>query len=142
MVGTSKSSIPSEVKTASPNEARIAATRSGVWPIVSQALRVRGASSVTPRVENSNMAPIGTRKKAPSTRKTATRKICSLSRRLRLIRRIHRQSSLQPPGCPALEHRIEDHHDGHQDDHHQGKRGGDTGAGQADFAGERIRNQQ
>src|SRR5437867_2471196 len=109
MVGTSKSSMPSEVKTASPNEARMAATRSGVCAMVSQALRVRGAVSVTPRVENSNMAPIGTRKKAPSTRKTATRKIRSLRRRLRLMRTTSRRRSWQPPRRRPLQHRVEHH---------------------------------
>src|SRR5205823_15013455 len=142
MVGTSKSRMPSEVKTASPNEARMAATRSGVCAMVSQALRVRGAVSVTPRVENSNMAPIGTRKKAPSTRKTATLKICSLRRRLLLMRTTSRRRSLQPPRRPPLQHRVEhhDHRDNH--DHHQGERRGNSGVRQADLAGERIRDQQ
>src|SRR5256886_11773829 len=142
MGGTSKSSIPSEVKTASPNDAGMAATRSGVCPMLSQALSVRGAVSVTPRVENSNMAPIGRRKKAPSTRKTATRKICSLSRRLRLMTTPSPRRSLQPPRRPPLQHRVQHHHDRDDDNHYQGQRGGDPRVRQADLAGERIGDQQ
>src|SRR5881227_4313516 len=142
MVGTSNRSIPSEVSTASAREAKMAATRSGVCAIVSQALRVRGASSVTPRVENSNMAPIGTRKKAPSTRKTATRKICSLSLRLRLMMTPSPRRSLQPPRRPPLQHRVQHHHDRDDDNHYQGQRGGDPRVRQADLAGERIGDQQ
>src|SRR3989442_15152936 len=142
MVGTSSTSMPSEVRTANPNEARMAATRSGVCAMVSHAFSVRGASSVTPRVENSNMAPIGTRKKAPSTRKTAIRKIWSLRRRLRLIWTTSRRRSLQPLRRPPLQHRIE-HHDHRDDhDHYQGERRGDSGVRQADFAGERVGDQQ
>ena len=44
-------------------------------------------SNVVLRVENSNMAPIGTRKKTPITTNTTTRKTCSLSRRERFTRR-------------------------------------------------------
>src|SRR5256714_2323755 len=122
MVGTSRTSIPTEVITARTRDARIAATRSGVWKMVCQAASVRGASPF-PRVENSNIAPIGTKKKAPKTRKTTTRKICSLSRRFRLIPPDQRRvRSLQPFGGSALKQGVKDHYHGNDHDHDEGQR--------------------
>ena len=49
---------------------------------------------------------------------------------------------MQPLRRPPLQHGVE-HHDHRDDhDHHQGERRGNSGVRQADFAGERVRDQQ
>src|ERR1700674_5848783 len=110
IVGSSKTSIPSDVITASCSEVTIPFTRPGVWAICTQASSVRGEVTLLPRVENSSMAPIGTRKKAPMTRRTTARKIRSLSRRELF-------TLAQPTRGAPLKQRIKRHHDDDDDDH-------------------------
>src|ERR1700682_2146867 len=74
MVGRISTSIAMDVIAASSSEAVIATTRSGVLAMLVQASRLRGAVTLFPRVENSNIAPSGTRKNAPISKKMATRK--------------------------------------------------------------------
>ena len=66
MVGRSSASIPAEVIRASSSDAVMASTSSGSAPMLVKALRVRGLPIPTPRVANSTMAAIGSRKKRPS----------------------------------------------------------------------------
>src|ERR1700674_3611174 len=133
MVGRRSTSIAMEVIAASSRDAVIASIRSGVLMMLVQASRVRGAVSLFPRVENSNIAPIGTRKNAPMTRRTATRKTCSLSLRDRVM-----PGSSQPPRCSSLKQRVQRHHDGDDDDHRQRERLGKTGLRLARLAGEQA----
>src|ERR1700687_69866 len=113
MVGSNSTSIAIEVMAASSSEATIASMRSGVLTMLVHATRVRGLSTLVPRVENSNIAAIGARTNAPSTRKTAPRNSCSLTRRDRVMR------STQPARGASLEERVEQHHDCNDDDHRQ-----------------------
>src|ERR1700694_839853 len=129
----SSTSIAIDVMAASSSDAVMASTRSGVLIMLVQASRVRGAVSLFPRVENSNIAPIGTRKNAPMTRRTATRKTCSLSLRDRVM-----PGSSQPPRCSSLKQRVQRHHDGDDDDHRQRERLGKTGLRLARLAGEQA----
>src|SRR5712664_3956935 len=85
IVGMSSTSIAIDVIAASSSEAVMASMRSGVLRMLVHASMVRGAVTLLPRVENSNIAAMGTRKKAPMTRNTITRKTRSLLRRERLI---------------------------------------------------------
>src|SRR5438105_10424393 len=121
MVGSTSTSMTTEVIAASSSDAMIASPRPGVVPMAVQALRVRGALTLFPRVENSNMAPIGPRKKAPRTTKTTMRKIWSLRRRERF-----NAGSPQPMRCAPLEQRVKDHHDEDDHDHGQCQRFGET----------------
>src|ERR1700730_4207185 len=125
MVGSSRASMATEVIAASCNETVMAVTRSGVVPIADQASRVRGALMPLPRVENSNIAPIGRRKNAPITSKTVVRKIRSLRRRDLFTR------SPEPSGRSALEQAVQHHHDRNDQDHRERQRLGEAGLGPA-----------
>src|SRR5712664_296866 len=133
MVGKRMASMAIDVMTASSSDAVIASIRSGVLAMLVHASRVRGAVALLPRVENSNIAPIGTRKKAPITRKTMTRKSWSLSRRDRIM-----PVSPQPPRRPSLQQRVKRHHDGDDHDHRQRERFGKTRLRLARLAGEQA----
>src|SRR6266550_6192044 len=122
MVGSTSTSITTDVIAASSSEAMIASVRPGVLAICVHASRLRGALMELPRVENSNIAPIGTRKKAPSTRNTVIRKIWSLSRR-----DLFTVGSSQPVRGAPLEQRVERHDDQDDDDHRQRQRLGIAG---------------
>ena len=63
-----------DVIAASSSEAMIASTRSGVLMMLVHATSVRGAMTLFPRVENSNIAAMGPRKKSPMMRNTTPRK--------------------------------------------------------------------
>ena len=80
IVGTSSTSIAIEVMRASCSEAKIASVRSGYLGIDCQYSRVR--EPLLARVENSIIAPRGTRKKIAASAKTTYRKTCSLIRRV------------------------------------------------------------
>src|SRR5437667_272464 len=118
---------------ASSSEAMIASTRSGVLMMLVHASMVRGAVTLLPRVENSNIAAIGTRKNTPMARKTAERKTCSLMRRDRFIR-----FSPQPSRCPPLKQRVKQHHDGDDRDHRQRECLGESGLRLPGLAGEQV----
>src|SRR6266571_462608 len=114
MVGSSKPSIKSDVINASSRDTVIAVASSGVLGIAAHAENVRAELMPMPRVENSNIAPIGTRKNAAASAKITMRKAWSLMRRERVI-----AASPQPLGGPALEQRVQAHHDQHDRDHGQ-----------------------
>ena len=59
--------MPAAVIAASSSDAVMASTSSGSEPMLVNALRVRGLSMPTPRVANSTMATMGSRKNRPST---------------------------------------------------------------------------
>src|SRR6266568_5628212 len=130
MVGSSSANIKTEVMTASSSEATIASVKPGVVAMLVQASRVRGESMLFPRVENSNIAPIGMRKNPPSTTNTTMRKMS------RLRRRDLTGGSPQPLGRALLEDGVEDRHDEHCDDHGKGQSLGQTGRAGAGLAGE------
>jgi len=62
--------------------------KSGALTMLVQASNVRGAVTLFPRVENSNIAPIGNRKNAPSSDRPPI--TCPLPGRSRLSRRVAR----------------------------------------------------
>src|SRR3984893_18566440 len=136
MVGSSRASMAIEVIAASCNETVMAVTRSGVVPIADQASRVRGALMPLPRVENSNIAPIGSRKNAPMTSRTVVRKSGSLKRRDRLTR------SPQPSRRSALEQGVQHHHDCHDHDHRKRQRFGEAGLSPPRLADQQLLNFQ
>src|SRR5439155_2209174 len=72
MVGTSRTSIATEVMSASWTEAMMALIMSGYWTIDVQYSSVR--SPLIPRVENSTIAASGMRKKTAASAKTTMRK--------------------------------------------------------------------
>src|ERR1700674_2353199 len=115
MVGRSRTSIATGVITASSRDTMMPLTRPGVWPIRVQPSSVRGALIALPRVENSNIATSGARKKTPTTTNTTQRKIVSFRRRDRCI------SSPQPFGSAPLQHRVQGRHDHDDHDHGQGQ---------------------
>src|SRR6266508_4388288 len=136
IVGSSRTSIAIQVIAASSREAVIASVRSGVWTMFFHASRLRGAVSALPRVENSNIAPMGTRKNAPRTRKTIARNSWSLRRRDLLI------SSSQPVRGAPLKQRVERHHDQNDQDHGQRKRLGEPRLDSTRLAGQKVRDLQ
>src|SRR5207302_4359950 len=115
MVGRSRTSMARQVITASSSEAVMALTRSGVWTMFFQASRFRGALIALPRVENSSIAPMGTRKKAPNTIKMVILKSWSLNRRDRVI------ASAYPLRRTPLQQRVQRGHDEDDHDHGQGQ---------------------
>src|SRR5438270_4662159 len=137
MVGRSRASMATEVITASCSETEMAWTRSGTLMMAVHVSSVRRAVKLFPRVENSNMAPIGTRKNAPMTRKTVMRKIRSLRRRALFTRpRPGGDRSSQPSGTSLLQHRVEDRDDRDDQNHGQGERFRESGLGASCLAGE------
>src|ERR1051326_93702 len=132
MVGSSRTSMVTDVITASSSEAVMASVRVGVLKMLAHASSVRGAVSVLPRVENSSMPTSGVMKNAPITRKTTTLKIWSL-------RFLDRFNGLpQPARRAALEEAVQRHHDGHDHDHRQRQRLGQPWLRAPDLAHEDV----
>src|SRR6267378_1905087 len=139
MVGSSKTSIPIEVIAASSRETEIACTRSGTLMMSAQVSSVRGAVRLLPRVENSTMAPIGTRKNAPMTRKTVARKTPSLKRRARFTRaRPAGGYSSQPSATSLLQHGVQDRDDRDDENHRHSERFREPRLGAACLAGQQV----
>src|SRR5579859_2090953 len=103
-----------------------------------QATQVRDELMPLPRVENSNMAPIGVRKKRPKTIRAITRNTWVRMR----LRRLISATSLEPARGSALQDGVRNHHDRHDHDHSQSQRLRLAGIGQADLALDQIANRQ
>ena len=84
IVGTRSTSAAIEVIAASSSDTMIAALRSGSEGICRQYVSVLAAPIPVPRVLNSNIAAIGTRKNSPAAMNTPVRKT-SRRRRLRAL---------------------------------------------------------
>src|SRR5256885_3880517 len=132
IVGRTRTSMSAIVIAASSSEATIASVNPVVLVICVHASSVRGALMLLPRVENSNMAPIGTRKNAPRTTKTTTRKAWSLTRR-----DLFTLASAQPLRGSPLQQGVERHHDQHDHDHGEREGLGEARLARTCLAGER-----
>src|SRR6266849_765280 len=131
IVGSKRTSIAMQVMAAISSDAVIASVRSGVFTMDPHALRVLSLIS-RPRVENSSIAAIGTRKNAPSTMNTTALNAWSFSRRVRFI------SLTQPPSGSPLQQRVQAHHQQHHHDHANRQCLRQTGLGATRLAREQV----